>query len=76
MPKPYSPEFRRRALDRVAAGRSVRDVAACLGIAESCLYGWKSQDLIDRGIKPGPTSSESAELAVGCGLSAVGLAAG
>jgi hypothetical protein len=31
--------------------------------AESCLYGWKSRDLIDRGLKPGTTSNESAELA-------------
>lgn len=63
MPKPYPPEFRRRALDLVASGRTVRDVAASLGIAESCLYGWKSRDLIDRGLKPGTTTSESAEMA-------------
>ncbi len=63
MPKPYPAEFRRRALNLVAADRTVRDVAASLGIAESCLYGWKSRDLIDRGLKPGTTSRESAELA-------------
>lgn len=63
MPNPYPPEFRRRALDLVASGRTVRDVAASLGIAESCLYRWKSRDLIDRGLKPGTTASESAELA-------------
>lgn len=45
MPKPYPPEFRRRALDLVATGRSVRDVAASLEIAESCWYGWKSRHL-------------------------------
>jgi hypothetical protein len=27
------------------------------------LYGWKSRDLIDRGLKPGTGTSESAELA-------------
>lgn len=63
MPKPYPAEFCRRALDLVASGRTVREVAASLGIAESCLYGWKSHDLIDRGLKPGTTTSESAELA-------------
>lgn len=61
MPKPYPPEFR-RALDLVASGRTVRDVAASLGIAESCLYRWKSLDLIDRGLKPGTTTSASSEL--------------
>ena len=34
MPRPYPPEFRRRALDLVESGRTVRDVAASLGIAE------------------------------------------
>lgn len=63
MPKPYPSEFRRRALDLGASGRTVRDVAAALGIAESCLYGWKSRDLIDRGLRPGTTTTESTELA-------------
>jgi hypothetical protein len=44
----------------VASGRTVREVAASLGIAESCLYGWKSRDLIDRGLRPGTPTSESA----------------
>jgi transposase-like protein len=38
VPKPYPPQFRRRALDLLESGRSVRDVAASLGIAESCLH--------------------------------------
>ncbi|RZQ65889.1 transposase [Amycolatopsis suaedae] len=64
MPKPYPPEFRRRALDLLEAGRSVRDVAASLGIAESCLHRWKSRDLLDRGVKsPTPEQVESAALA-------------
>jgi transposase-like protein len=59
--KPYPPEFRRRALDLVASGRSVREVAAMLGIAESCLHRWKSRDLVDRGLKsPTPEQAESA----------------
>lgn len=63
MPKPYPPEFRRRALDLLATGRTVRDVAGALGIAESCLYRWKSQDLIDRGLKVrSPEAVESAAL--------------
>ncbi len=64
MPKPYPPEFRRRAIDLVESDRTVREVAAALGIAESCLYGWKSKDLIARGVKTRtPAAAESAALA-------------
>ena len=42
VPKPYPLEVRRRALDLLASGRTVRDVATSLGIAESCLHRWKS----------------------------------
>ena len=63
MSRPYPPEFRRRGLDLVESGRSVRDVAASLGIAESCLHRWRHRDLVDRGLKPGVTVQESAELA-------------
>src|ERR1700761_6352888 len=59
MPRPCPPEFRRRALDLVRSGRCVAEVAMLLGIAESCLYRWKRQDLINRGLKP---AAESAEL--------------
>jgi transposase-like protein len=48
MPKPYPPEFRRKALDLVASGRTVVEVVELLGIAESCLYRWKSRELVDR----------------------------
>ena len=63
MPRPYPPDFRRRALDLVECGRSVRDVVASLGIAESCLHRWRHRDLVDRGLKPGTTAHESAERA-------------
>jgi len=64
MPKPYPPEFRRRALDLVDSGRSVRDVSQSLGIAQSCLYRWRSQDEIDRGIRQlSPAAVETAALA-------------
>ena len=62
MPRPYPPEFRRRALDLAGSGRTVRDVAASLGIAESCLCRWRHRDLVDRGLKPGATAQESADL--------------
>ena len=63
MPRPYPPEFRRRALDLVESGRTVREVAASLGIAESCLYRWRHRDLVDRGLKPGDQRRRVAELA-------------
>jgi putative transposase len=63
VPRPYPPEFRRRALDLVGSGRTVGDVARSLGIAESCLHRWRQQDLIDRGLRPGAGAVESAELA-------------
>jgi putative transposase len=63
MPRPYPPEFRQRALDLVRSGRPVPEVAKLLGIAESCLYRWKRQDLVDRGLKPAAGGIESAELA-------------
>src|SRR6201996_4690748 len=62
MPRPYPPEFRQRALDLVRSGRPVPEVAKLLGIAGSCLYRWKKQDLIDRGLEPGTSRPESAEL--------------
>jgi putative transposase len=34
-----------------------------LGLAEATVYRWKAQDLIDRGVKPGTTTSEHGELA-------------
>jgi putative transposase len=64
VPKPYPSEFRRRALDLLESGRSVRDVARSLGIAESCLHRWKSQDQLDRGLSSAsPARVESAALA-------------
>lgn len=62
MPRPYPPEFRQRALDLVGSGRPVPEVAKLLGIAESCLYRWKKQDLVDRGLEPGTSQAEFAGL--------------
>jgi transposase len=43
------------------AGRWV-DVAWDLGISAQSIYTWRRQDRIDKGIEPGLTSSEKAEL--------------
>ena len=53
MPKSYPPEFRRKVLDLVDAGRQVAQVAADLGISEQTIYVWRRQDLIDTGQLPG-----------------------
>jgi len=58
----YPPEFRRKVLDLVEAGRSVADVARDLEISDQSIYTWRRQDRIDRGLVPGLTSGEKAEL--------------
>jgi transposase len=65
VPKRYPPEFRRKVLDLVAAGRRVAQVAQVatdLDISEQTIYVWRRQELIDTGQLPGTTSSENAEL--------------
>ena len=62
MPKRYPPEFRRKVLDLVDAGRPVAQVATDLDISEQTIYFWRRQHRIDRGQLPGPTSGEKAEL--------------
>jgi len=62
MPAPKPPEFRRRALDLVALGEPVAQVARDLGISESCLRRWMERDDVDTGRKEGLTSGERKEL--------------
>ena len=59
----YPPEFRRKVLDLVEAGRPIAEVAQALGISDQSIYTWRRQDRIDRGLEPGLTSPEKAELA-------------
>lgn len=60
----YSEEFRRRAVDEVLVrGRKAPEVARDLGITTpETLRKWVRQTEIDRGLKPGITSEEKAEL--------------
>ncbi len=62
MPYRYPPEFRRKVLDLLAAGRSVASVAADLGVSDQTIYNWRKQELVDTGQAPGLSSSEQAEL--------------
>jgi transposase InsO family protein len=49
----YPPEFRRRVLDLVAAGRKVVDLARDLGVSSQTIYSWRRQEDIDRGLVQG-----------------------
>src|SRR2546430_9488737 len=60
--KGYPAEFRRRALDLVAAGKTVAEVARLLEISDQSIYSWRRQELIDRGELPGLSSAEHEEL--------------
>jgi transposase len=58
----YPPEFRRKVLDLIAAGRPVVEVARDLGISAQSIYVWRKQDRIDKGLEPGLSSAERSEL--------------
>jgi transposase len=58
----YPPEFRRKVLDLVEAGRPIAEVAQALGISGQSIYTWRRQDRIDRRLEPGLTSTEKIEL--------------
>ena len=58
----YPPEFRRKVLDLLESGRTVAEVARDLDISAESIYTWRRQDRIDRGLVPGLTSAEQAEL--------------
>ena len=62
MPYRYPPEFRRKVLDLLAAGRSVASLSADLGVSDQTIYNWRRQDAVDRGLEPGLTSLEKEEL--------------
>ena len=62
MPRRYPPEFRRKVLDLLKAGRSVAEVSADLGVSDQTIYNWRNQDLIDTGQRPGVSSSDHVEL--------------
>lgn len=65
MPKPYPREFREDVV-RVARKRdadvTLEQIAADFGVHPMTLSKWMRQSDVDDGVKPGTTSSESAEL--------------
>jgi transposase-like protein len=62
VPRRYPVEFRRKVLDLIEAGRPVVEIAAQLGVSDQTIYNWRNQDRIDRGLRAGVTTTESAEL--------------
>ena len=62
MPRSYSPEFRRKVLDLLKAGRSVTQLVHDLQVSDQTIYNWRRQELIDTGQLPGVTSSDQVEL--------------
>ncbi|MFI2652894.1 IS3 family transposase [Micromonospora fulviviridis] len=62
MPRSYPPEFRRKVLDLLKAGRSVAELVRDLEISDQTIYNWRRQELIDTGQMPGVTSGDQAEL--------------
>ncbi len=63
MPRAHPPEFRRRAIDLARAKvKPIAQIAADLGISESCLRNWIRQADMDEGRSEGLTTDERAEL--------------
>ena len=62
MPRRYPVAFRRKVLDLIEAGKSVAEVADQLGVSGQTIYTWRKQDEVDRGMRVGVSTSESAEL--------------
>jgi transposase-like protein len=49
-------------LDLIEAGKPVAEIAAQLGVTAQTVYNRRNQDQIDRGVRAGISTSESAEL--------------
>jgi transposase len=63
MPRPFPPEFRRDVIAVARKGEApLSQIAKDFGVSESCLHRWLKLADIDDGVRPGVTSTESAEL--------------
>ena len=63
MPKAFPPEFRRDVVAVARKGEApIAQIAKDFGISESCLHRWLGLADIEDGVRPGATTSESAEL--------------
>ena len=63
MPKAFPPEFRRDVVAVARKGEApLSQIAKDFGVSESCLHRWLKIADVDDGIRPGTTSTESAEM--------------
>jgi transposase len=63
MPKAFPLEFRRDVVAVARKGEApISQIAKDFGISESCLHRWLNLADVEDGVRPGVTSSESAEL--------------
>lgn len=63
MPKAFPAEFRRDVIAVARKGEApLAQIAKDFGISESCLHRWLKIADVDEGVRPGVTTSESAEL--------------
>lgn len=65
MPKsrpPYTPEYRKRIIELVRAGRSPEELSREFEPSSQTIRNWVAQAGIDEGIKEGLTTEERAEL--------------
>lgn len=63
MPKPHPQEFRDDVIAIARKGEApIGQIAKDFGISESCVGRWVRMADTDDGARPGPTTSESAEL--------------
>jgi len=63
MPRPHPLEFRQRAVEVARLGdKPVAEIAADLGISDSCLRNWMHRADVDEGRRAGSSSAEREEL--------------
>jgi transposase len=59
MPRHYSAELRRQAVERLLAGEAIKDLEDELGVSQNTLYRWRNQAQVDAGERPGTKSYEA-----------------
>ena len=58
----HDPVLRRRAIDLLESGKTVREVAGKLEVSGQSIYTWRRQCRVDSGQEPGLTTTEANEL--------------